>query len=144
MSGWRWRSRWPATPGDARFPFVSRIGATFDLGCHLHDVRHALGRPGDREAPITRLAFSLARGWLGQRLERAGLGTLRLVAPERSWDLGTGEPAAAVAAPAFELFRSISGRRSRDQLLALDWVGEPEPFLQLLSPYPLPTLAVTE
>jgi uncharacterized protein (TIGR03083 family) len=133
-----------ADPDDARYPLASRVGATFDLGCHLHDVRHALGQPGDREAPVTRTAFSLARGWLDLRLQRAGAGQLRLVTPDRTWDLGTGEPAATVEAPAFELFRAISGRRSRDQILALAWTGDAEQLLEVLSPYPLPELAVVE
>ena len=131
-------------PESARYPLGSRAAATFDLGCHLHDVRHALGLPGDRDTAVTRVAFAVARTWLDLRLQRARLGKLRLITPERSWEVGDGEPAAAVTASAFDLFRSISGRRSLDQLRELDWMGDPQPFLDVLSPYPLPEVAVAE
>jgi uncharacterized protein (TIGR03083 family) len=42
-----------AAADDLRYPIASRTGATFDLACHLHDVRHAVGRPGDRDADAT-------------------------------------------------------------------------------------------
>ena len=133
-----------AGPEDTRYPFLSRIGATFDLACHLHDVRHALGTPGDQDSPVTRVAFWMARSWLDLRLQSAQLGPLRLSAPGRDWDLGGVEPVAVVAAPPFELFRAISGRRSGEQILAMQWTGDPEPLLDVLSPYPQPEVAVVE
>jgi uncharacterized protein (TIGR03083 family) len=133
-----------AAPEDSRYPLMSRVAATFDLGCHLHDVRHAVGRPGDRDAAVTRVAFRMARTWLDLRLQRGGRGRLDLVAPGRSWTVGTGDPAASVAGSEFELFRSISGRRNLEQILDLDWTGDPQPFLDVLSPYPLPLVEITE
>jgi hypothetical protein len=51
---------------------------------------------------------------------------------------------AGVTAEPFELFRSLSGRRSRDQIRAMDWTRDPEPLLEVLSPYPFPELHVEE
>jgi hypothetical protein len=51
---------------------------------------------------------------------------------------GFGSPAVAVAADPFELFRALSGRRSLAQVRALAWDGNPEPYLAVLSPYPMP------
>lgn len=129
---------------DPAYPLASRSGATFDLGCHLHDVRHALGAPGDRDAPVTRAAFAIARGWLALRAGSAGLPPLRVRTPEREWVLGDGAPAATVAGDAFELFRALSGRRARSQLLDLGWDGDPVPYVAVLSPYPLPERPVSE
>ncbi|HVF05062.1 MAG TPA: maleylpyruvate isomerase family mycothiol-dependent enzyme [Frankiaceae bacterium] len=133
-----------AALADERISVASRAAAPYDVACHLHDVRHAVGHPGDRDAPVTRLAFGVARAWLGNRLATLGLGPLRLSAGEREWTLGDGEPVATVSGPAFELFRAVSGRRSRAQLLALDWTGDAAAYLDVLSPYPLPDFPVVE
>lgn len=39
------------------------------------------------------------------------------------------EPAIALVAPAFELFRALTGRRSAGQILKLDWPVDPAPYL---------------
>lgn len=49
--------------------------------------------------------------------------------------LGDGEPVATLRGEPFELLRAMSGRRSADRVRALDWEGEPGPFLDLLSAY---------
>jgi hypothetical protein len=49
--------------------------------------------------------------------------------------VGSGEPGVAVAGEKFELFRGLAGRRSRDQLKAYDWTGDPEPYLALIPAY---------
>jgi hypothetical protein len=49
-----------------------------------------------------------------------------------------------VAADPFELFRALSGRRSLDQVRALAWVGDPEPYLELFAPYPMPASPLIE
>jgi hypothetical protein len=48
---------------------------------------------------------------------------------------GEGEPAATVRASRFEFFRSLSGRRSPDQIRAYDWAGDPEPYIHYFYPY---------
>jgi len=115
-----------------------------DLAVHLHDVRGALGRPGDRDAPATHLGLRIYARWLGQRLEEAGRPALRLRAGDREWVEGAGTPAATLAADPFELFRALSGRRSTDQLLALAWDGSPERYLDVFSPYPTPPSPLLE
>lgn len=40
-----------------------------------------------------------------------------------------GEPIGAVEAPAFELFRALTGRRSRGQIRRYHWTLDPEPYL---------------
>jgi hypothetical protein len=51
---------------------------------------------------------------------------------------GAGPPAATLAGAPFELFRALSGRRSAGQVRSLAWDGDPAPYLDVLSPYPLP------
>jgi hypothetical protein len=40
---------------------------------------------------------------------------------------GTGDPATTLRTSYFEVFRAVTGRRSRAQLLAYDWDPEPRP-----------------
>lgn len=115
-----------------------------DLAVHLHDVRGALRRPGDRDAPATGLGLRIYARWLGERLSQAGCPALRLQAGGREWAEGSGRPAATLAASPFELFRALSGRRSIGQIRALAWDGDPEPYLGLFAPYPMPASPLSE
>jgi hypothetical protein len=49
--------------------------------------------------------------------------------------LGEGTPGAAVTAGRWELLRAFAGRRSRAQLSALQWSGDPEPYLPIIPAY---------
>ena len=49
--------------------------------------------------------------------------------------LGEGDPAATVTADRFELVRMFGGRRSRAQILAASWSGDPTPYLPLIPAY---------
>jgi uncharacterized protein (TIGR03083 family) len=131
------------TGADGR-PSARQLGAPFDLGCHLHDVRHALAKPGDHDAPTTQIAFALARGWLDVRIRTAGLPALRLQTTDRDWVLGAGSAAVRVHGTRFGLFRTITGRRSLPQVLAMHWNGDPSALLDVLSPYPIPKFDVLE
>ena len=42
------------------------------------------------------------------------------------------------------LNHKLSGRRSLDQVRALAWDGDPEPYLELLAPYPMPASPLVE
>jgi uncharacterized protein (TIGR03083 family) len=130
-----------ADPGDrllARWdelapPFEQIVGdariwrAAFDVVCHEHDVRTALGRPGARDdALITEAARLL--------VEELDVGATIVV------DLGdrtlTSRPGPAgtyrLATSAFEVFRLRLGRRTRDQVMALDWSSAPGDWLDEL------------
>jgi hypothetical protein len=131
-------------PPPAGSPAWLRSAPVADLAVHLHDVRGALARPGDRDALLTWVGLRIYARWLGRRLDQRGRPALRLRAGEREWVEGSGSPAAAVAADPFELFRALSGRRSPAQVRALPWRGDPEPFMDVLSPYPMPPSPLLE
>jgi hypothetical protein len=131
-------------PAESGYDENVRSAAVLDVGCHLHDLRHALDQPGDRDAPTTTMAFALTRGWLGMRLDRAGLAGLRMRSPDRDWILGHRPVGMAVGGDRFDLFRSITGRRSHAQVLRLDWDDDPAAYLDVLSPYPFPDVDIVE
>jgi uncharacterized protein (TIGR03083 family) len=115
--------------------------AVIDVASHEQDIRGALGRPGARDCP----AVQQMAGWLLQRLRtpvpvrvtvedaefRAGpAGGGRAAEPLPG--AGGEEPILGLRTTRFEAFRWRMGRRSRDQLAALDWSGDPAPVLDHL------------
>jgi uncharacterized protein (TIGR03083 family) len=106
-----------------------------DLTSHEHDIRAALGRPGCRDGRGVDIALELLVGALDGQLKARGLGPLRVRTPDRTWVVGIDAAAtspqggASLDAPAFELFRALTGRRSRAQLAGLAWSVDPGPYL---------------
>jgi uncharacterized protein (TIGR03083 family) len=110
-----------------------------DLCVHLDDLREALGLEPATSSPVTRWGFASYRTWLHLRLRQLGLPALVLHDGTREWPVGVGPPAGTVTADQHELFRMIAGRRSADRIRAYDWTTDPEPYLAVIAPYPLPT-----
>ena len=128
-----------------------------DLCVHEHDLRGALGSPGERDSDTVALATDFAMTVVvGTCARVAGLGPLEVRADTQRWIVGTGdavpgddeswwdavaadapppssekEPVGTLTAGTFELFRAITGRRSASQIRKLDWSIDPEPFLPL-------------
>lgn len=103
----------------------------FDITLHDDDLREALGRPlGEGGLHATVLDGLVKR--LGKQI--VGLPPLRFRAGEQAWVLCEAEPATElrVGAPG-ELSRVLGGRRSAEQIRALDWSRDPGPFLPHLT-----------
>lgn len=114
-----------AEPGTYGYPETMPYIATADLVVHEHDIRGALGRPGARDSMGVQLALKTYITGVRQRHAETGLGAMALRESDgRDWAIGTGAPAVTVSAPRFEIFRTLAGRRSRDRVLAYDWVGD--------------------
>ncbi len=117
-----------------------------DQAIHEHDVRGALDRPGarDSETVLVGLEF-MVPGFL-DGVAALGLPTLEVRAGDRTWTSGDDDPAARLALEPFEVLRAVAGRRSPDQLLALPWTGDPEPYLEAFTwgPFTPPATAVVE
>lgn len=116
-----------------------------DVLSHEHDLRGALGVPGDRTDPaIAEVATRFVKG-VGRRLDEAGVPALRIVAGGRELVGGSGEPAAAVdAGDDWELLRGLTGRRTEAELRAWRWDGDPGPYLAHLSIFPFPEASLAE
>jgi len=106
-----------------------------DLAVHAQDVRSAVGQPGDRDSPgvsVALVSYCVATSF---RLAARGLPALRLRYGEKERLVGDGAPGATVSGDRFELFRAFAGRRSRDQILAMEWEGDPAPYVDLIPAY---------
>ncbi|HUS44118.1 MAG TPA: maleylpyruvate isomerase family mycothiol-dependent enzyme [Ilumatobacteraceae bacterium] len=93
----------------------------FDLHSHEHDLRHALGRPGERSSLIVETAgIALASvGDVGVRVT-VELDDGRAIV---SGDAANTSTVTLCGVSVFELFRSRLGRRSREQVRSYDWTG---------------------
>ena len=121
-----------------------RIGA--DLVSHIHDVLEALSRSDD-ELPVSsrdgvgiRSALSRYGPFFCERAANASLPTVSVtVVPDevggQSWKSGDGVAAAELSGSAFELLRAFTGRRTIEQVQAMAWRGDPEPYLAMVNPY---------
>jgi len=110
-----------------------------DLAVHLHDVQHALGLSIDRHDPFTTSAAGRYAEVFQQRVaDILGQGVtveltdgIRLPADPTLPDSGV-----ALRAPPFDFLRSYTARRSRRQVEALEWSGDPTRILdEAWSPY---------
>ncbi len=118
-------------------PFADAILVT-DLAVHAQDVRNAIGRQGDRDSAGVRIALASYAGALMLRLAQKGLPPLRFRYDGKERMVGEGEPDATLSGDRYEIFRALAGRRTVEQMLAMDWEGDPKPYVEVLPAYPPP------
>lgn len=101
-----------------------------DLTQHEADLRGALGagRPPQKAwKPMLDQVVARRSRFPGELVVMLG---------DRELRMGDGKPTAAVEADPYELWRALFGRRSRAQMAAWDWHGDPEPYLDALPVFP--------
>lgn len=98
--------------------------ALIDVASHEQDIRAAVGLPGARDSAAIRRCVA----WLLSGLQVPV--PLLVVTEDGEVLAGPGGPAKLVLSTSrFEAFRWRMGRRSRAQLAALSWSGDPSPVL---------------
>ena len=102
---------------------MGEVRPPFDCHTHEHDVRQALGRPGNRDSRIVRIGAARLLGWLNE----VPVSLTVELADGRSVEAGRPDSAERVrlSTNEFEIFRSRLGRRSREQVRGFDWSGSP-------------------
>lgn len=123
-------------PSVPDFPRAMVIPLIADACTHELDILGALADTSARDTDAVAISLDGYLYRLNKRLTEAGLG-LRVRAGDLERAVGAGDPAATVTAMPFEMLRALTGRRSPDQVRALDWDGDPEPFIPLFSTYPM-------
>lgn len=109
-------------PMIADFDPLMRAMLLTDAVTHEHDLRGALGVPGERESDAIAYAFRGVAGGIGR--QRGETGALRILHEAGETVVGAGEPTATVQTTRFEVVRAGVGRRSYDQIAAWDWEGD--------------------
>jgi hypothetical protein len=100
-----------------------------DAFTHEVDIRYALGAEPPAEHPAFAGSFQVLASGLADSMTAHHLPALRLSTGSTQWIVGDGEPAATVTADSFDLVRSLAGRRTHEQIAALDWDRDPNPWL---------------
>jgi uncharacterized protein (TIGR03083 family) len=113
-------------PGDLFESHLAPV-AVSDVLAHEQDIRTALNRPGARDDENIVPSVEMALSFLEKKAE--GLPALKVVTEDLDRKIGEGEPAATLRTSTFELFRALHGRRTIEQVRALDWEGDPEPWM---------------
>ncbi|MGH4023849.1 MAG: maleylpyruvate isomerase family mycothiol-dependent enzyme [Pseudonocardiaceae bacterium] len=99
-----------------------------DVLTHEADIRGALeaGRPPDS-------AWGASLALMLRHPERLGtVGRLTVRTGPHEFTVGSGEPAATLEVDPYEFWRAQVGRRSRAQMAAWRWSGNPAPYLRAI------------
>jgi uncharacterized protein (TIGR03083 family) len=124
----------------ATLPEVAVGQMTLDAATHEQDIRGGLERPGARDCDAIAIGFDWAMPMVADMADRADT-TLRVETETTSATAGSGTRQVGVRADRYELVRTMTGRRSAEQIRAFDWDGEPMPDLLVLpifTPRPTP------
>ena len=114
---------------------VGEPGVVRDLLIHEADLSGALGVADAPPAEAVAWVLDFALGDLGRRIDEAGLAGLRITVDGEERIVGQTALGRTLAAPSWELFRSLAGRRSLAQVRGYDWDGDPEPYLAVWNRY---------
>jgi uncharacterized protein (TIGR03083 family) len=98
-----------------------------DIACHEHDIRSAIGRPGARDSGAV---------WFTSDRLLDSLRTpvpLQVIVEDEQYRSGPDdEPELTLRTTRFDALRWRTGRRSRAQLAAMEWSGDPAAVLDHL------------
>ena len=140
---------WRRLTEDARatlesLPAAVTVTLIGDLVTHEHDVRGGLANRGARGTAAVELGLEYYARQFTKKVLNLGLAPVRLRAGDREWMRGDDEPLATVTAEPFELLRALTGRRTSDEVTALDWDGDSAPFVEVFSFYGWPEVSLGE
>jgi uncharacterized protein (TIGR03083 family) len=107
-------------------PAMARSQMVMDAVTHEHDLRHALGAPGERDSTAVRAGLAWLMSWCTRT------------------NPATASAIAAVGASDFDVLRSLTGRRSMAQMAALGLPADAIFQIQAGSPFRAPTHEVVE
>jgi hypothetical protein len=93
----------------------------FDCHTHEHDLRHALGRPGNRDSAVIDDAATMMISSLGGPV---GVTVRFEDGSEVTGGSADADRKVSLATTRFEVFRSKLGRRTAAQVRSLDWTGD--------------------
>jgi len=119
-------------------------GLVYDELVHEHDLRGAVGRPGERDGESVQVAVTLGMRLVEADLAKHGLPAFRLVADGTERVVGDGPPELTLEATSFEALRLLGSRRTIAQLRSADFTGDLDHYLPGLVHMDLPTVDLRE
>jgi hypothetical protein len=104
--------------------------AVADILAHEQDIRTAIGEPGARDDENIIPAIQMGLSFVERKTKDADLPTLKIVTKNIDHQIGEGDPAVTLETSDYELFRTLHGRRTVEQVRELDWSGDPDPWMK--------------
>lgn len=101
----------------------------FDVFVHELDIREALGTPAPADHPAYPVALDATMSVFGPSLQGRGLPAMRIETPGAEWVAGEGPVGITLSGHRYDLFRSLTGRRTEEQIGRLAWSADPRPWL---------------
>jgi hypothetical protein len=123
---------WSALPVERNEDVPSLAALSFDVVSHEHDLRHAIGVPGDHTSFAVHVGSARAQERMASMLAAAGAPGVRLTTEEGERLLEGGAPPIGLSTSAYGFMRLVTARMSRAQADALDWQGDATPVLDAL------------
>ena len=138
-----WAEKAPAFEGILDGIGPSGRQAVFDCVTHEHDLRGALRAPGARDSDAVAVALSFIGGGMSVMVTDRPIPRMRTRLGE---SFGPEDAVATLTADAFDIMRAASGRRSLDQIRAMDWSGDVEAVIPAFTygPFTPPPTPVEE
>ena len=104
-------------------------GLVLDAVAHEHDLRHALGAPGARDAKGVTVSMNFEQYLLHRDLTSRSLPAVQVRSADGEWTAGDGAPVLTLDLTdrphgTWELFRLLGSRRSERQLATYPWEGD--------------------
>ncbi len=121
-----------------RWPLV------YDVIAHEHDLRGALGRPGDRDDDAIRLGLQLGLRITERDLARHELPGIRVLADGVEFVAGADPIDLTLEASTFEAFRLLGSRRTLGETRAAAFTGDLDRYLPGLVHMQLPIHSLQE
>jgi uncharacterized protein (TIGR03083 family) len=137
---------------DASGPMEQAIGAgpqrlwplVYDVIAHEHDLRNALGCPGERDGTAVALGLRLGLRITERDLARHDLTAIRVLADGEELVAGPDPVGLTLEASTFEAFRLLGSRRTLAEMRAAAFTGDLERYLPGLVHMPLPVESLEE
>jgi uncharacterized protein (TIGR03083 family) len=112
----------------------------FDAVTHEHDLRYALIVPGAKDSDAVKVGV----GFFAMRFaQRDGGSPIQINVDGTNLVAVDGEVPTLVAEP-FEILRALGSRRTREQVLAMQWQGDPANVVDTVVPFGFPDEARLE
>jgi len=125
----------------------SLTALAIDIWTHEQDARNAVGQSGGREGLGRAMALKSAIA-SDQAVTAVGLPPMQIDTGDKIWYLGKDarevDPAVTLTVDAYEAARMLMGRRTYDEMRALHWKGDPEPYLTFLHRFTVPEQSLAE
>jgi uncharacterized protein (TIGR03083 family) len=115
-----------------------------DAFTHELDLRYAIGASLPTDHPAYQRAFEILLNGFSTAVASHNLPAVTIEVDGQEWQAGTGDPVATLSGDRYDIYRSLAGRRTHEQITRLGWSRDSHRWLPAFTwgPFNPPLLAV--